>query len=130
MSRIHGRRSSTILSQAALGMRDHVMHAKYPGYIAVLAGLLAGPAFAADMPLKAPPPAGFSWDGCYIGGNVGWAGDRPTANLNPTGTYLAAAGVGAPPNAAGTGALPGDLAAVTNSLSTTGSGVAGGVELG
>jgi outer membrane immunogenic protein len=38
--------------------------------------VLAGPALAADLPLKAPPiiavPA-FSWTGCYIGGNVGGA---------------------------------------------------------
>jgi outer membrane immunogenic protein len=107
------------------------MARKSSAYIAGAAALLAGPVFAADMPLKAPPPpAGFSWDGCYVGGNVGWAGDRPSTTLSPTGTYLTAAGAAAPPNAAGTGALPGDLAAVTDSLSTTGSGIAGGVEVG
>jgi outer membrane immunogenic protein len=130
MSQTQDRPLRIILSQAALGW-GYVMHAKFRRCVAIVAALLAGPAFAADMPLKAPPPpAGFSWDGCYIGGNVGWAGDRPTADLNPTGTYLTAAGALAPPNAAGTGALPGDLAAVTNSLSTTGSGVDGGVEVG
>jgi outer membrane immunogenic protein len=38
--------------------------------------LIAGAAWAADMPVKAPPPpavAPFSWSGCYAGGNAGWA---------------------------------------------------------
>jgi outer membrane immunogenic protein len=40
---------------------------------AALALTLAGPAVAADMPLKAAPPvaARFSWTGCYLGGHVG-----------------------------------------------------------
>ena len=37
-----------------------------------LAAMIAGPAMAADMPLKAPPPVAiFSWTGCYIGAHVG-----------------------------------------------------------
>jgi outer membrane immunogenic protein len=42
----------------------------------------AAPAFAADMPVKAPVykagPAPFSWSGCYLGGHVGygWGNDR------------------------------------------------------
>jgi hypothetical protein len=33
-----------------------------------LAAMIAGPAMAADMPVKAPPPVPvFSWTGCYIG---------------------------------------------------------------
>jgi outer membrane immunogenic protein len=33
-----------------------------------LAAVIAGPAMAADMPLKAPPPPPvFSWTGCYVG---------------------------------------------------------------
>ncbi|HXW31294.1 MAG TPA: outer membrane beta-barrel protein [Xanthobacteraceae bacterium] len=102
-----------------------------PSYFATAAALLAGPAFAADMPLKAPPPpAVFSWDGCYVGGNMGWVGDRPSTTLSPTGTYLTPAGALAPPNANGTGALAGDLASVTDSLRTTGSGFAGGGQVG
>jgi outer membrane immunogenic protein len=45
-----------------------------------LFGLAAAPAFAADLPVKAPPMAAaiapsYNWSGCYIGGNVGagWA---------------------------------------------------------
>jgi outer membrane immunogenic protein len=37
-----------------------------------LAAMIAGPAVAADMPLKAPPPVAiFSWTGCYVGAHVG-----------------------------------------------------------
>lgn len=43
-----------------------------------LFALLAGPAMAADMPVKARPvvPVAvpvFTWTGCYVGANVGWA---------------------------------------------------------
>ena len=49
--------------------------------LGLLAGVIslgtAGVASAADMAVKArplpPPVAVFSWTGCYIGGNVGWA---------------------------------------------------------
>jgi outer membrane immunogenic protein len=37
---------------------------------------LATSAIAADLPVKAPPPAPapvYAWTGCYIGGNIGWA---------------------------------------------------------
>jgi outer membrane immunogenic protein len=39
--------------------------------------LVAGQAFAADMPvkapiMKAPPPPAFSWTGCYLGGGGGY----------------------------------------------------------
>ncbi len=56
------------------------------GLVAVGA-LIAGPAMAADMPLKAPPapvPPPFSWTGWYIGGNVGGSwGDVPEDFLIP-----------------------------------------------
>jgi outer membrane immunogenic protein len=49
--------------------------------IAALAALVAAPAFAADMAVKAPPPPpapAFSWTGFYIGGNMGGTlGDVP-----------------------------------------------------
>ena len=41
-----------------------------------LAALTVGPALAADLPVKAPPPPPppvYTWTGCYIGGNIGWA---------------------------------------------------------
>jgi outer membrane immunogenic protein len=55
---------------------------------AALAALVASPATAADMPVKAaihktPALAPLSWTGFYVGGNGGYGwGDR-TANLNP-----------------------------------------------
>ena len=37
-----------------------------------LAAMIAAPAMAADMPLKAPPPvAVWSWTGCYFGAQIG-----------------------------------------------------------
>ena len=60
---------------------------KLLGVIGV-ASLIAGQAFAADLPVKAPPmlaPA-FSWTGIYFGGNLGWAWSHSTwctdANVN------------------------------------------------
>jgi outer membrane immunogenic protein len=39
---------------------------------AAIAAIMAGSAFAADMPLKAPPPVlAYDWSGFYIGGFVG-----------------------------------------------------------
>jgi len=41
---------------------------------AALAALVGTPAIAADLPVKAPPAPAYSWEGLYIGGNVGWLG--------------------------------------------------------
>ncbi len=41
---------------------------------AALAALVATPVIAADMPVKAPPAPAHSWEGLYVGGNVGWLG--------------------------------------------------------
>jgi outer membrane immunogenic protein len=41
---------------------------------AALAALIGTPALAADMAVKAPAPPVYSWEGLYIGGNVGWLG--------------------------------------------------------
>lgn len=42
-------------------------------------GALIGPATAADLPVKAPPPAPVStWDGWYLGVSVGWEQTNPT----------------------------------------------------
>ena len=49
---------------------------------AVLAVTLAGPAFAADLPLKSAVPyvpPRFSWTGCYLGGHIG--GGRATKDM-------------------------------------------------
>src|SRR5438105_462510 len=42
--------------------------------IVALAAMTAGPAMAADMPVKAPPPGrAYDWSGFYIGVSAGWA---------------------------------------------------------
>jgi outer membrane immunogenic protein len=40
-----------------------------------LAAVIAGPAMAADMPVKAlpPPPVVYDWSGAYVGFNIGGA---------------------------------------------------------
>ena len=49
------------------------------GAVAAVAIAGTSSAFAADIPMKAPPrapivaPVVYSWTGCYIGGNVGGA---------------------------------------------------------
>jgi outer membrane immunogenic protein len=45
---------------------------------------LASSAMAADLPVKAPPPPApvYTWTGCYIGGNVGWARDEAKFRFN------------------------------------------------
>jgi outer membrane immunogenic protein len=52
-----------------------------------LAAMIAGPAMAADMPLKAPPQApvaAFSWTGCYVGAQGGGAwGHSQTVSVIP-----------------------------------------------
>jgi outer membrane immunogenic protein len=71
---------------------------------------LTGPAFAADMPVKAPvaAPRPFSWSSCYLGGNmgVGWGHARltdpggfnffgpGTGNFAPTGSSVGISSVG------------------------------------
>jgi opacity protein-like surface antigen len=54
---------------------------------AVVAMIAAGPASAADLPLKAPPPAvaDWSWSGFYIGGHggYGWGHDSFTDVNDP-----------------------------------------------
>jgi outer membrane immunogenic protein len=55
--------------------------------IAAIAALVATPAFAADIPLKALPPAVplFLWTGWYGGANVGysWGSSLATTNIQP-----------------------------------------------
>lgn len=58
----------------------------------VLAATLAtGPAFAADMPVKAPAAPAYQWTGCYVGlnGGAGAGASNFTTTVGPGG-YLAA----------------------------------------
>jgi outer membrane immunogenic protein len=67
-----------------------------------LAALVAAPAIAADMPVKArpvAPPAQFDWSGCYLGGHVGWKSAHTSGSVN----VAPAAG---PPAATGASSFP------------------------
>ena len=100
--------------------------------VAACAALGAAAAGAADLPVKAVPavaPA-FTWTGCYIGGNAGWAQLRNSADLSPAGLYRAPLGAAAPPNAAGSGDFAADLAALSHSYSATDSSWEAGVQIG
>lgn len=53
-----------------------------------------GAAFAADLPVKAPPPPPaqiYSWTGFYVGGNAGWAGERASGTSDFIDTAFAPA---------------------------------------
>jgi outer membrane immunogenic protein len=53
---------------------------------------MAAPASAADMAVKAPPPAPlpviYNWSGFYIGGNGGWAQSRNCWDFVPDGVFV------------------------------------------
>jgi outer membrane immunogenic protein len=54
--------------------------------IALVAAIIGMPAFAADMAVKVPPPAPtpvFSWNGFYVGGNIGgsWGTARNSLSI-------------------------------------------------
>jgi outer membrane immunogenic protein len=86
---------------------------------------LAAPGRAADMPLKAPPPAPVaSWTGFYVGGQVGggWANRDVTYTANDPAANLIVSG-----NLALLG-IPGDQPLFPNSFRM--SGVVGGIEAG
>jgi outer membrane immunogenic protein len=51
------------------------------GLIAASVAALIAPAAAADLPVKAPPPAP-TWDGVYLGGAIGW--EQSEINWNTT----------------------------------------------
>lgn len=42
------------------------------GLIAAAIAAFIAPAAAADLPVKAPPPAVATWDGVYLGASIGW----------------------------------------------------------
>jgi outer membrane immunogenic protein len=76
----------------------------------VLAALaFSGPAFAADMAIKAPPPAPAptcTWCGWYAGVNAGWVGSTGGNRINITGTDTDGGGLGA---ALAAGNIPGSM---------------------
>jgi outer membrane immunogenic protein len=55
------------------------------GFASALALTISSPLFAADMPVKTPiaaPVAVSSWDGWYVGGELGWRGTKSDWNTN------------------------------------------------
>jgi outer membrane immunogenic protein len=88
--------------------------------IVAIGALIAGPAMAANLPVKAPPPApapACMWCGWYIGANIGgiWEHDAPNVTFVDNGSGATAA--------AAAGAIP--LAFASDR-----SGVIGGGQLG
>ena len=54
----------------------------------IAVGAVAGPALAADMPTKAPPPIAapvYNWTGFYVGVNAGFGWGRKNADLTGDG---------------------------------------------
>jgi outer membrane immunogenic protein len=91
----------------------------------LLAGIalvaLAAPAAAADMPLKAPPPAPVDiWTGGYVGANVGydWGSDSIDSSAAPGACSTIAANCVAFPN--GSSNLSARAASFDTSLSRSG----------
>ncbi|HEY2245914.1 MAG TPA: outer membrane beta-barrel protein [Bradyrhizobium sp.] len=86
--------------------------------------IAAGPALAADLPVKAPPMAAalpYSWTGCHVGGHIGAGWDRTTYSDPGTLSPLLLGGTGIIQNFAPAGA----------SFSSNGDGaVLGGVQAG
>lgn len=98
------------------------------GFVAA-ALAFTGSAYAADLPVKAPPmlaPA-FSWTGFYIGGTLG--GIFPDNTVDVT-TVNTANNIGGNLSALGLTAGPASAAAATGSFSGKGSNVIGGFEAG
>jgi outer membrane immunogenic protein len=59
--------------------------------VIVAAGLIGTPAFAADMAVKAPPPAPapvYNWTGWYVGGNVGYSWGNAHTDIAGNGTSV------------------------------------------
>src|SRR5271165_2935800 len=87
-------------------------------------GILAAPATAADMAVKAPAPYPYLWNGFYVGLNAGYADEQSTFTTAATNTPDAALGV-----------VPGvseGLAALSSGRITTGNGMGfiGGGQVG
>jgi len=88
------------------------MNKLFLGSAALVALAIWHPAFAADMPVKVPPPAPAaiapSWSGFYLGGNVGAAWQSaPTWNFFDPNGVLAPAGITAGTTLSAIGGLQG-----------------------
>jgi outer membrane immunogenic protein len=86
-----------------------------------LAALVGNPVLAADMLVKAPAAPTYSWEGLYVGGNVGWLGIE---GVSLSGTPADDATVALLGPCTGAGACP------TSIGSALGSSVSGGGQFG
>jgi outer membrane immunogenic protein len=82
----------------------------------------------AKAPVLAPGPV-WSWTGCYVGVNGGGTRAQNRADLSPAGSYLNPIAT-PPPNAAGTGDLAADIAALSHSYSMVRNGWEAGGQVG
>jgi outer membrane immunogenic protein len=73
------------------------------GTVALSAAGLVNAAFAADLPVKAPPivPVVYNWTGCYVGANGGWKWGRWTESVDTTAGTVVIPGIGLVPFAPG-----------------------------
>ncbi|HEY6254312.1 MAG TPA: outer membrane beta-barrel protein [Xanthobacteraceae bacterium] len=83
-------------------MKYHMLASVMLGSAALLALLVAGPASAADMAvkapiLKAPPKPIYNWTGFYIGGNVGYSWGRGDTDFSDSSTSVSNEFRGVPP---------------------------------
>jgi len=96
------------------------------GSVALAIVSLGSPAFAADMPLKAPPPPAiaYNWTGFYVGANAGYAWGTSQIGAGLGGAWVNYLGV--------PGALDPDFAGVTSAATRTlhPSSFTGGVQAG
>jgi outer membrane immunogenic protein len=88
-----------------LGQIQGINHLKKLLVAVVTAAAFCGaPALAADMAVKAPPPApapGYSWTGFYVGGTLGYSSGRDPATDNFSGSTTSDTGTIAPAGAVG-----------------------------
>ena len=73
------------------------------GTVALSAAGFVNVAFAADMPVKAPPivPVVYNWTGCYVGGNGGWKWARFNESVDTNAGTFFIPGIGLIPFAPG-----------------------------
>jgi outer membrane immunogenic protein len=87
-------------------------------------GVLAAPAMAADMAVKAPAPYPYLWNGFYAGLNVGYADEQSVFTTAATNTPDAVLGV-VPGVAEGLAALSSGRIATNNGMGVIGGGQVG-----
>jgi outer membrane immunogenic protein len=92
----------------------------------VALGVLATPAMAADMAVKAPAPYPYLWNGFYVGLNAGYADEQSVFTTSASYTPDTALGVFVPPGVSeGLAALSSGRIATNNGMGFLGGGQVG-----